>query len=45
MQIGDSFWWQCGVCYWTPKANANSDYRLKDGVDYDIGLKKIGYSH
>lgn len=42
--VGDSFWWQGGRCYWTPAAN-----RLRDdgrcGVDYDIALKKIGFSH
>ena len=46
---GDSFWWQCGKCYWTPKEkiaeqiHAGTDGRC--GVDYDIPLTKIGYSH
>lgn len=44
VSIGDSFWWQGGCCYWTPKENRNlADGR--GGVDYDIPLKKIGYSH
>lgn len=42
--LGDSFWWQGGSCMWTPKANrAKPD--AKCGVDYDIRLTKIGYSH
>lgn len=44
MQIGDSLWWQGGICYWTPKANRTMDGG-RDGGDYDIRLKKIGYSH
>lgn len=44
MKIGDSFWWQGGICYWTPRENRNlPDGR--DGVDYDIQLTKIGFSH
>lgn len=42
--LGDSFWWQCGYCYWTPKANRNKPDAC-GGVDYDIKLTKIGYSH
>jgi hypothetical protein len=42
--VGDSFWWQSGSCYWTPKANRQNPDG-KAGVDYDIRLKKIGYSH
>lgn len=44
MKIGDSFWWQCGVCYWTPSENRSLE-EPKGGVDYDIPLKKLGYSH
>lgn len=44
VQVGDSFWWQSGQCYWTPKA-IRGTRGLKCGVDYDIALKKIGYSH
>jgi hypothetical protein len=40
IQIGDSFWWQSGSCMWTPAAN-----RGADGAEYDIRLRKIGYSH
>lgn len=44
IRVGDSFWWQAGICYWTPEVN-----RIKPdgrgGVDYDIRLTKIGYSH
>lgn len=41
IKIGDSFWWQSGKCYWTPKGNTGK----RCGVDYDIPLKKVGYSH
>lgn len=46
VSVGDSFWWQCGVCYWTPKENRSlPDDKAKCGVDYDIPLTKIGFSH
>lgn len=53
IQVGDSIWWQCGYCYWTPKANAGKvccDHEhhyscQRRGIDYDIKLPKIGYSH
>ena len=44
LAVGDSFWWQCGICYWTPAATRRKPDG-KDGVDYDIQLRKIGYSH
>lgn len=44
LAIGDSFWWQSGTCYWTPKANRTKP-NGRSGVDYDIRLKKLGYSH
>jgi hypothetical protein len=44
LKIGDSFWWQSGDCMWTPKENRNNP-DAKCGKDYDIRLKKIGYSH
>lgn len=44
MKLGDSFWWQEGSCYWTPQANRNLP-NGRCGIDYDIRLKKIGYSH
>lgn len=44
IELGDSLWWQGGYCLWTPQANrAKNDARC--GVDCDIKLKKIGYSH
>lgn len=43
--IGDSFWWQSGTCYWTPKANRDRGDLEKCGFDFDIPLGKIGYSH
>lgn len=45
MQVGDSFWWQCGICYWTPGEVRDSDGDHRDGKDYDIQLRKLGYSH
>jgi hypothetical protein len=44
MRLGDSFWWQCGWCYWTPLANRQKK-GAKCGIDYDIKMKKLGYSH
>ncbi len=41
---GDSFWWQSGLCMWTPNENRGKP-DLKCGVDFDIQLTKIGYSH
>lgn len=43
LAIGDSLWWQSGNCYWTPKANHG--LTGKCGVDIDIALPKVGYSH
>lgn len=46
VNIGDSFWWQCGKCYWTPKENRQlPDEQSKCGVTFDIPLTKLGYSH
>ena len=45
LQIGDSFWWQGGKCYWTEKDYLESGRAGKGGKDYDIELTKIGYSH
>lgn len=42
--IGDSFWWQGGFCYWTPRENKRQ-IGGRCGIDFDIKLKKIGYSH
>jgi hypothetical protein len=39
---GDSFWWQSGLCMWTPYPKSEGH---KCGVDYDIQLTKLGYSH
>ena len=36
IEIGDSLWWQCGYCYWTPQ---NSE-RKKENVDFDIKIPK-----
>jgi len=44
LKVGDSFWWQGGLCYWTPKENRGK-HDARGGVDFDIRMKKIGYSH
>lgn len=36
IQIGDSLWWQCGFCYWTPQGTRGE----KKGIDYDIAIPK-----
>lgn len=43
IEIGDWLWWQAGRCYWTPRGNRVTGGR--GGVDYDVALSKIGYSH
>lgn len=46
VKIGDEVWWQCGKVYWTPCTNGVNDRPGKRcGVDYDIPLEKLGYSH
>lgn len=44
IDIGDSIWWQNGRLYWTPKQNIGKK-DLKCGRDFDIPMRKIGYSH
>lgn len=44
IKLGDSFWWQCGQCYWTPKENRGRDGN-RCGIDFDIAMRKLGYSH
>lgn len=44
MAVGDLFWWQCGICYWTPRKNLKR-VESSAGKHYDIQLRKIGYSH
>lgn len=41
---GDSIWWQGGRCMWMPSENRGKE-GLRCGVDYDIQLTKLGYSH
>lgn len=38
---GDSVWWQAGHVMWTPAESP----RMECGVDFDIQLPKVGYSH
>jgi len=49
IQLGDSLWWQGGFAYWTPQANCVPEQipaaqDLQGGIDYDIKIKRIGYS-
>jgi hypothetical protein len=39
---GDEVWWQCGKVMWTPAATRHGK---RQGVDFDIVLQKVGYSH
>src|SRR5262245_48503584 len=53
--LGDQVWWQCGSVYWTPNEPASvfigfqhytsTPNGKRQGVDFDIELEKIGYSH
>lgn len=43
ISAGDKFWWQAGVCYWTPWPQKKEPKKI--GIDYEIQLKKIGFSH
>lgn len=44
ISIGDSFWWRSGKCMWTPKESRGKPGN-RCGVDFDIQLNKLGYSH
>ena len=44
IQIGDALWWQSGWCMWTPQALRKKQKGMKCGKDFDIKIKKIGYS-
>lgn len=39
--IGDSVWWQAGDVMWTPASSARGEC----GIDFDIHIRKVGYSH
>lgn len=48
---GDSVWWQSDTAYWTPACmrtkQCDHDHHVsckKAGVDYDIKLRRIGFS-
>lgn len=46
VQVGDRIWWQSGHAFYTPKHNyGKHNSGAKGGVDYDIRLPKLGYSH
>lgn len=49
IEIGDALWWHGSIAYWTPKNNRIDDEAAKTiafkcGIDFDIPLKRIGYS-
>jgi hypothetical protein len=48
---GDSIWWQGGYAFWTPFNNRPGTTKtreqwnkLRSGKDYDIRIKRIGFS-
>jgi len=44
IELGDQVWWQDKIALWTPKCNR--DHTSEGcGVEWDIRLEKIGYSH
>jgi hypothetical protein len=55
MDIGDQVWWQCGKVYWTPREPSSvfvggqhltsEPGGRRQGIDFDIELEKVGYSH
>lgn len=42
---GDAVWWQSDKVFWTPRHTKDALEDGKIGVDFDIPLKRIGYSH
>jgi hypothetical protein len=42
IRVGDEVWWQCRQVMWTPAATRRGK---RQGVDFDIVLPKVGYSH
>lgn len=40
IEIGDSLWWQGGVCMWTPQANTGKDTGVGCGTLFDIQIPK-----
>lgn len=43
IKLGDWVWWQSGFCYWTPGGKYSRSANC--GVEFDIKIPKIGYSH
>lgn len=41
---GDQVWWQGRLAMWTPQENIGRE-GLRCGVDYEIQLQRVGYSH
>lgn len=48
IRMGDSLWWQSRNAYWTPyeyrQRRRRGESQGKAGVDYDLRLRRIGYS-
>lgn len=44
IQIGDSLWWQGRLAMWTPYKIAQATAKLKQGVDFDVQIPRVGYS-
>lgn len=45
IQIGDSVWWQCGKCYWTPQDKSRVDVAIRkvggSGVSYESASRAL----
>jgi hypothetical protein len=45
VEVGDTVWWHGKNVFWTPAKNREKPCKdLIAGTDYDVKLKKIGYS-
>lgn len=44
IQIGDSLWWQGRLAMWTPYKIVQAAAELKQGVDFDVQIPRVGYS-
>lgn len=49
IEIGDQVWWHGRFAYWTPQYNCvdaleAKERGLKQGVDYDVKIRRIGFS-
>lgn len=47
LDLGDSIWWQGDLALWTPARvrERGIDWGVDCGKEWDIHLRKVGYSH